>query len=209
MLGIQSPFPQKNGQSRPHSISIIHNASAFGVIDLSETFIRKKRYMASFGSRAHSRVSYGDISKPPYSSSENGRRYYPHITSGSKPPPGKDNGRTSKLQARWEEMNRREKMDRELNTVTARTDHQKKDLNDKKSKEEHRRVQWDQNQKSQRTVTTAAHCSTVEVKTSKEPTAANSKSKRGLAKVQGFVTKPWTKAPEARVGEHKEGRRGE
>ena len=149
-----------------------------------------------------------------------------------KPPPKSReySDRTSKLQARWEEMNRREKTDREFDTTTPRTDHQVKELKDKKSKEEHRRMQWDLNQESQSRATaagsstvapkiskeptaaksksraTAAGSSTVAPKTSKEPTAAKSKSRRGLAKVQELVTKPWTKAPEASgIGGHKEG----
>ena len=127
------------------------------------------------------------------------------VTKPIKPPLRKDSGRTSKLQARWEEMNRREKTDREFDTTTPRTDHQVKELKDKKSKEERRRVQWDLNQKSQSRAT-AAGSSTVAPKTSKEPKAAKSESRRGLAKVQELVTKPWTKAPEASgVGGHKEG----
>lgn len=124
-----------------------------------------------------------------------------------KPPPKSReySDRTSEQQARWEEMNRRGKMDWEFDTTTPRTDHQVKELKDKKSKEEHRRMQWDLNQESQSRAT-GAGSSTVAPKTSKEPTAAKSKSRRGLAKVQELVTKPWTKAPEASgIGGHKEG----
>jgi len=120
---------------------------------------------------------------------------------------------TSKLQAQWEEMNRREKMDRYFrSTFYGETDRQKKERNDEKSKEEQRRVQWDLNQESQSTATAAGY-STAALKTNEKPTALatpdirRSKSRRGFSEVQKLVTKPWTKAPKASgVGEHKEGK---
>ena len=128
----------------------------------------------------------GDTSKSPYSSSVlNIKKHYTQ----TKPSLGNNSGPTSKLQARWEEMNRREKIDREFATIHLRTDHQVKELNDKKSKEEQRRRQWDLSHKSQ------SH-STVAPKTSPKPTAPgipdnpSSQSRRGLALVQEFVTKP-------------------
>ena len=136
----------------------------------------------------------GDTSKSPYSSSVlNIKNHYTQ----TKLPLGNDSGPTSKLQARWEEMNRREKMDREFATIHPRTDHQAKELNDKKSKEEQRRRQWDLSHKSQSRATTADH-STVAPKISAKPTTPGTPdihsphSRRGLAKIQELVTKPWT-----------------
>ncbi|KAK0513909.1 hypothetical protein JMJ35_003631 [Cladonia borealis] len=150
--------------------------------------------MAAYGARGSSRVRIADTSKSPYSSSGlDVKNHYTH----TKLPLGNDSGPTSKLQARWEEMNRREKMDQEFATIHPRTDHQVKELNEKKSREEHRRVQWDLNHKSQSRATAAGH-STVAPKISAKPTAPgtpdihSSKSRRGLAKVQELVTKPWT-----------------
>ena len=117
------------------------------------------------------------------------------------PPPARDNGRTSKLQARWEEMNRREEMDREFDINTPRTDLQMEELNDKKSKEEHRRRNWDLNQKSQSTANASAE--------SANPRLAAAPERRGsekLAKVKNFFMKFCTKAIEAiGINGHKEG----
>ena len=136
----------------------------------------------------------------------------------SKPPPKtRENGK-SKQQERWEEMNRREKMDRKFESAAPQTDREVEDFNRDKSEEDQRRLQWDQDWKSQSKATTSANSTDAPsaalstLKISEEPAALeasanrSSKSRGGLAKVQEFATKPWTKAAEALgIGGHKEG----
>ena len=121
-------------------------------------------------------------------------------------PPRPNNGRTSKQQEYWEEMNRREKMDRKYENATPETDHQIEELNAEKSKEKNRRLQWDLDWESQSRATVSADNTNPDLAalpapiTSEPPTAPetpdirSSKSKRGFAKFSKFLLKPWTKA---------------
>ena len=113
---------------------------------------------------------------------------------------------TSKQQERWEEMNRREKMDRYFENSTPKTVQQLQELNVEKSKEERRRLQWDLNWESQSKAIISADSTNADSTarsasmTSEEPTAPEtpeihkSRSGRGLAKFSEFLMNPWGKA---------------
>ena len=121
-------------------------------------------------------------------------------------PPRQYDGRTSKQQEYWEEMNRREKMDRNFENATPKTKQQMEELNAEKSMEERRRLQWDVDWESQNRATLLADNTDADPTalsapiTSEEPTAPessrvrNSKSGRGLAKFSRFLMRPWAKA---------------
>ena len=124
-------------------------------------------------------------------------------------PSRQNDGRTSKQQECWEEMNRREKMDRHFENAAPETDQQIEELNAEKSKEERRRLQWDLDWESQSRAIVSADSTNAEPTalsasiTSEESTAPetphvrSSKNRRGLAKFSRFLMKPWAKARKA------------
>lgn len=117
-----------------------------------------------------------------------------------------NDGPISKQQESWEEMNRREKMDRKFENATPKTVQQIEELNAEKSTEERRRLQWDLDWESQNRATVSADNTNADPTalsapitseappTPETPNIRSSKSRRGFAKFTKFLMKPWAKA---------------
>ena len=99
-------------------------------------------------------------------------------------------GRIGKQQKRWEEMNRREKVDRLFEHADLEIEQRTIELNAEKSREERRRLQWDLDWESQGGATVSADSINADptAHTAPEtPDIGNPKSGHGLAK---SLTKP-------------------